>query len=127
MRNFAVWVVVALMLFTLFNIFQGPRSNATSNEINFSQFTAQVDAGNIADVTIEGDAINGHYSDGSSFTTFAPPNDPQLVQRLQERGVAITARPDRSGSPTLLGVLISWFPMLLLIGVIRLICLIGTS
>ena len=117
MRNFAVWVVVALMLFTLFNIFQGPRSNATSNEINFSQFTAQVDAGNIADVTIEGDAINGHYSDGSSFTTFAPPNDPQLVQRLQERGVAITARPDRSGSPTLLGVLISWFPMLLLIGV----------
>ena len=52
MRNLAVWVVVALMLFTLFNIFQGPRSNAASNEINFSQFTAQVDAGNIADVTI---------------------------------------------------------------------------
>ena len=117
MRNFAVWVVVALMLFTLFNIFQGPRSNAANNEINFSQFTAQVDAGNIADVTIEGDAISGHYSDGSSFKTFAPPNDPSLVQRLQERGVAITARPDRSGSPTLLGVLISWFPMLLLIGV----------
>ena len=117
MRNFAVWVVVALMLFTLFNIFQGPRSNAANNEINFSQFTAQVDAGNIADVTIEGDAITGHYSDGSAFKTFAPPNDPSLVQRLQERGVAITARPDRSGSPTLLGVLISWFPMLLLIGV----------
>ena len=117
MRNFAVWVIVALMLFTLFNIFQGPRSNAASNEINFSQFTAQVDAGNIADVTIEGDGISGHYSDGSSFKTFAPPNDPSLVQRLQERGVAITARPDRSGSPTLLGVLISWFPMLLLIGV----------
>ena len=73
MRNFAVWVIVALMLFTLFNIFQGPRSNAASNEINFSQFTAQVDAGNIADVTIEGDAISGHYSDGSSFKTSRRP------------------------------------------------------
>ena len=89
MKNFAVWVVVALMLFTQFNIFQGPRSNAANNEINFSQFTAQVEAGNIADVTIEGDAISGHYSDGSSFKTFASPHDPPLIQRLQERGVAV--------------------------------------
>ncbi len=117
MRNLAVWVVVALMVFTLFNVFQGPSSRASDREINFSQFTAEVDTGSIADVTIEGDAISGHYTDGSSFTTFAPPNDATLVQRLQERGVSITAKPVRSGSPSLLGVLISWFPMLLLIGV----------
>jgi cell division protease FtsH len=117
MRNMAVWVVVAMMLFTLFNVFQGSSSKANDREINFSQFTAEVDVGSVADVTIEGDAISGHYTDGSAFTTFAPPNDVTLVQRLQERGVSITAKPDRSNSPSLMGVLISWFPMLLLIGV----------
>ncbi|HAT08176.1 MAG TPA: cell division protein FtsH, partial [Rhodobiaceae bacterium] len=117
MRNIAVWLVVGLMLFTLFNVFQGPSTQTSSRNINFSQFIAEVDAGTVASVTIEGDAISGKYSDGSSFLTHAPPNDPTLVQRLQERGVSITAKPDSSGSPTLLGVLISWFPMLLLIGV----------
>ena len=117
MRNIAVWLVVGLMLFTLFNVFQGPAAQTSNRNINFSQFVAEVDAGTVAAVTIEGDSITGNYSDGSSFTTYAPPNDPSLVQRLQERGVSITAKPDSSGSPTLLGVLISWFPMLLLIGV----------
>jgi cell division protease FtsH len=113
MRNIAVWLIVGLMLITLFNVFQGPAAQSASRNINFSQFIAEVDAGTIADVTIEGDSITGHYSDGASFSTYAPPNDPTLVQRLQERGVSITAKPDSSGSPTLLGVLISWFPMLL--------------
>ena len=117
MRNIAVWLVVGLMLITLFNVFQGPSAQGASRNINFSQFTAEVDAGTIADVTIEGDSITGHYSDGAAFSTYAPPNDPTLVQRLQERGVSITAKPDSSNSPSLLGVLISWFPMLLLIGV----------
>ncbi|MDC0131701.1 ATP-dependent zinc metalloprotease FtsH [Alphaproteobacteria bacterium] len=117
MRNMAVWVGVAMMLFTLFNVFQGSSSKADDREINFSQFTAEVDIGSVADVTIEGDSISGHYTDGSAFATFAPPNDVTLVQRLQDRGVSITAKPDRSNSPSLMGVLISWFPMLLLIGV----------
>ena len=117
MRNIAVWLVVGLMLITLFNVFQGPSAQSSGRSINFSQFVAEVDAGSIADVTIEGDAITGHYSDGSAFATYSPPNDPNLVQRLQERGVSITAKPDSSNSPTFLGVLISWFPMLLLIGV----------
>ena len=116
-KNIIIWGVVALMLFTLFNVFQGSNARQSSREINFSQFIAEVDAGTVASVTIEGDAIKGNYSDGSRFSTYAPPNDPTLVQRLQERGVSITARPDKTGSPTLLGVLISWFPMLLLIGV----------
>ncbi len=115
-RNILIWVLVGLMLFTLVNVFQWPNAQQANREINFSQFIAEIDAGTITAVTIEGDAIKGRYSDGTSFTTYAP-NDPTLVQRLQTRGVAITAKPDSSGSPTLLGVLISWFPMLLLIGV----------
>ena len=116
-KNIIIWGVVALMLFTLFNVFQGSTMRQAKHEINFSQFIAEVDAGTVASVTIEGDSIKGQYSDGSGFSTYAPPNDPTLVQRLQERGVSITARPDKTGSPTLIGVLISWFPMLLLIGV----------
>lgn len=100
MRNIAVWLVVGLMLFTLFNVFQGPAAQTSNRNINFSQFIAEVDAGTVAAVTIEGDSITGNYSDGTSFTTYAPPNDPSLVQRLQERGVSITAKPDSSGSPT---------------------------
>ncbi len=117
MKNIAVWLVVGLMLITIFNVFQRPSIQSPERDINFSQFTAEVDAGRISEVTIEGEAITGRYSDGAPFSTHAPPNDPSLVQRLQERGVSITAKPDSSGSPTFLGVLISWFPMLLLIGV----------
>ena len=94
MRNIAVWLVVGLMLITLFNVFQNPGAQSSGRSINFSQFVAEVDAGSIADVTIEGDAITGHYSDGGAFSTYSPPNDPNLVQRLQERGVAITAKPE---------------------------------
>ena len=116
MRNLGIWVVVALMLFTLFNMFNTPSGNQGGSDVTFSQFIAEVDAGLVSDVVIAGDAITGRYGSGGGFSTYAPPNDPTLVTRLQERGVNISVRPENNG-PTLLGVLISWFPMLLLIGV----------
>ncbi|MDC3402124.1 ATP-dependent zinc metalloprotease FtsH [Alphaproteobacteria bacterium] len=115
-RNIAIWVVVALMLFTLFNMFQGQGQSTGGRDITFSQFIGEVDAGNVSDVVMSGDAIIGRFSNGAAFSTYAPSNDPNLVSRLEQRGVNITARPESSG-PTFLGVLISWFPMLLLIGV----------
>lgn len=116
-KNLLVWMVVGVILLALFNVFQSPSVERSTRDINFSQFIAEVDAGNVASVLIEGDAISGRYTDTTTFKTYAPPNDPGLVQRLQERGVAITAQPDQSGRPGLLGILLSWFPMLLLIGV----------
>ena len=116
MRNFAIWVAVALMLLTLFNMFNGPVSDQNNREITFSQFTAEVDAGSISDVMISGDTVKGRYATGGGFTTYIPQNDPNLISRLQARGVNISVKPENTG-PTLLGVLISWFPMLLLIGV----------
>ncbi len=115
-RNFALWVIIGLFLVALFQLFQNPGQRAESNEISFSQLLAEVDSGNVRGVTITGDQIVGQYSDGRTFQTFTP-NDPTLVQRLSEKGVAITARPVTEDMPSLLGVLVSWFPMLLLIGV----------
>ena len=117
MRNIVVWVVVALLLVSLFNIFQEGDTRNPSSEINFSQFIAEVDAGNVEEVVISGDAISGRFADGRQFSSYAPPNDPTLINRLNERGVSITARPDSSNAPSFWGVLLSWFPMLLLIGV----------
>ena len=117
MRNLVVWVVVGLLLVSLFNFFQKGTTSPNAREINFSQFVAEVEAGNVEEVVISGDSITGRLADGRRFSSYAPPNDPTLVNRLTERGVSITAKPDTSNAPTIWGILLSWFPMLLLIGV----------
>ena len=116
-RNLIVWVVVGLLLVSLFNFFQGSPTGSNAREINFSQFVAEVEAGNVEEVVISGDSITGKFADGRRFSSYAPPNDPTLINRLTERGVSITAKPDTSNAPTIWGILLSWFPMLLLIGV----------
>jgi len=112
-----VWVVVGLLLLSLFNFFQESPTSSNAREINFSQFVAEVEAGNVEEVVISGDSITGKLADGRRFSSYAPPNDPTLINRLTERGVSITAKPDTSNAPTIWGILLSWFPMLLLIGV----------
>ena len=116
-RNLIVWVVVGLLLVSLFNFFQKSPTSSNAREINFSQFVAEVEAGNVEEVVISGDSITGKLADGRRFSSYAPPNDPTLINRLTERGVSITAKPDTSNAPTIWGILLSWFPMLLLIGV----------
>ena len=115
-RNFAIWVIIALLLITLFNLFQNPSQRVRSNEVSFSQLLDDVDTGKISEVTISGSQITGQYTDGRPFQTYAP-NDPTLVNRLHEKGVKITAKPSDEDVPSLMGVLVSWFPMLLLIAV----------
>ena len=115
-RNFAIWVIVALLLIALFNLFQNPGQRTRSSEISFTQFVSEVEKGGVKEVTIAGNQITGRYSDNRSFQTYAP-NDPTLVQRLTEKGVNISAKPSDEDVPSIMGVLISWFPMLLLIAV----------
>jgi cell division protease FtsH len=116
-RNLAIWVVIGLLLMALFNLFQNPGTSRRGNEISYSEFLAGVDAGNVSEVTIAKHRITGSYRDKSSgFTTIAP-EDPNLVERLNKKGVKITARPPEEDVPSILGVLVNWFPMLLLIGV----------
>ena len=116
-RNLAIWVVIGLLLMALFNLFQNPGQTRRGNEISYSDFLAGVDAGNISEVLIAKHRISGSYRDkGSSFLTIAP-EDPGLVERLNKKGVKITAKPPEEDVPSILGVLVNWFPMLLLIGV----------
>ena len=115
-RNLIVWIILAFSLLGLYNLIDNPMVVKNETEISFSQLLAEVDSGNVIDVEISGDNISGHYSDGRSFKTFAP-SDPTLIERLYNRGVSISAKPEKEGGSVLLNILISWFPMLLLIAV----------
>ncbi|MFP6696054.1 MAG: ATP-dependent zinc metalloprotease FtsH [Alphaproteobacteria bacterium] len=115
-RNIALWVIIALLVLALFNLFQGPGTRGSTTTLAYSQFISEVESGQIRDVTIQGNAINGHYTGGTPFNSYAP-NDPDLVRKLDQHGVTISAAPDEEGTPTLFAILLNWFPMLLLIGV----------
>ena len=116
LRNVALWIFIALIVFGLFNLFSNTSTERKNIDLSYSQFLDEVENGSIKDVVIRGNNINGSFDDGRAFKTYAA-NDPTLVDRLNERGVNISAAPLDDGYPSLLGVLISWFPMLLLIGV----------
>jgi len=115
-KNLALWIVIGLLLVALFNLFQTSSSRGPQATLAFSDFLNDVNRGQVADVTIQGNNISGHFTDSRAFSTYAP-NDPNLVSRLTDKGVRITAAPVDENVPSLFGVLISWFPMLLLIGV----------
>jgi cell division protease FtsH len=116
-RNLALWAIIAVLLIALFNLFQTPQQRGQVREIPYSEFLQEVEAGRVQTVTITGQRIVGAYSDSAvGFQTYSP-GDNQLVQRLEERGVTISARPETDGSNSIFGYLISWLPMLLILGV----------
>ncbi len=116
LRNFALWVIIVLLLLALFSLFQNPGQRAASNDITFSQLLAEVDQGKVRDVVIQGSDITGTMNDGKAFQTYAP-NDPSLVQRLYGKGVSISARPQGDNLPWYVSLLVSWLPFIALIGV----------
>ena len=116
LRNFALWVIIVLLLLALFTLFQNPGQRTTSQDISFSQLLNEVDQGRVRDVLIQGPEIHGTFTDGRSFQTYAP-NDPSLIQRLYGKGVSITARPQQNDVPWFVSLLVSWLPFIALIGV----------
>jgi len=114
-RNFALWAVILLLLVALFNLFQSPSGQTGTADVSYSQFRSDTDSGRVKTVTIAGQEITGTYEDGARFRTYAPDNA-DYVTMLEERGVRITARPD-DDSMSFLSILVSWFPMFLLIAV----------
>ena len=115
-KNIALWIVIGLLLIALFNLFQGTSVNRTSAVISFSDFISATDSGNVSEVNIRGNNVDGYFNDGRPFTTYSP-NYPNLVDRLNASGVKITAEPADKSMHPILSILLSWFPMLLLIGV----------
>jgi len=116
MRNILVWAILLILLVALFNMLQGPPPRDTGQELNYSAFMERVETGGVSAVTIQDQTITGQLSDGAPFRTYVPA-DANVTAALRENNVDITSRPSTEDGFSLLGILISWFPMLLLIGV----------
>ena len=112
-KNITLWVVIALIMVMLFHLFNQPTNEATT--FAFSEFLEILEKGEVKEVVIQGNEIRGKLTDSTSFETYAP-DDAKLVDRLTEKKVLISAKPS-DDSPWYMSVLISWIPMLLLIGV----------
>ncbi len=112
-KNIALWMVISLVFVLLYHLFNQPKTMAGS--LIFSDFISQVEKGQVTEVTIQGENISGKATDGKVFKTYMP-KDTQLVPLLKEKNVRITAKP-LDDSPWYMNLLISWFPMLLLIGI----------
>ncbi|MCX7318070.1 MAG: ATP-dependent metallopeptidase FtsH/Yme1/Tma family protein [Bradyrhizobiaceae bacterium] len=116
LRNFALWVIIVLLLLALFTLFQNPGQRAASQDISFSQLLSEVDQNRVRDVVIQGPEINGTFTNGSTFHTYAP-SDPTLVKRLYDAKVTITAKAPGDNVPWFVSLLVSWLPFIALIGV----------
>jgi cell division protease FtsH len=111
-KNLALWLIISLMMILLFNLFNQPRS--TQEKVIFSDFLAALERGEVKEVTIQGQNISGRYVNRKEFRTFAP-SYPDLIKALRDKDVRISAKPEEE-SPWYMTMLISWFPMILLIG-----------
>ncbi|MES2013269.1 MAG: ATP-dependent metallopeptidase FtsH/Yme1/Tma family protein, partial [Pseudomonadota bacterium] len=112
-KNIAIWVAVAMVLMAIFNL-SGVK-NSADNQIVYSQFIQEVKDGRIAKVQIDGRVLHGTTRDGKKFNSFAP-TDPWLVSDLLKNNVIVEAKPEEEQS-LLMSIFVSWFPMILLIGV----------
>jgi len=113
-KNLALWLVIGIILITLVNIVNQPV--VSESKVVFSDFMSQVESGKVSEVVIQGDNISGKYTDGQHFETYAPAKDPTLVTLLREKGVRMEVVPPEQTS-WYMSILISWFPMLLLLGI----------
>ena len=87
-KNLAVWVILALLVVALFNLFQSHSMRGPSNQLAYSDFLNEVEAGQVVDVTIQGQDLTGHTRDGRAFSTYNP-SDTELIKRLRDHGVRI--------------------------------------
>ena len=115
-RNIIVWLVAILLLSSLMNHFSETAKKANYADLAFSEFMNEAENKRIAEVTIAGANIEGKLTDGRNFYTYAP-YDPTMVETLRKNGVKVEAQPEDTSSNTFWGIVISWFPMILLIGV----------
>ncbi len=112
-KNLAIWLVIGLVLMTVFNQFN--TRQVAQGSMEYSQFLEEVKQGHINKVVIEGRTLKATTTDGKRITSYAPP-DLWLVSDLLKNGVKIEAKPEEEPS-FLMNIFVSWFPMLLLIGV----------
>ena len=115
-RNFALWVIIFLLVVALVMLFQNPGQRTPTTDISFSQLLTEVDQGRVREVTIAGNDVSGHFTDNRAFSTYAP-NDPTLVQTLYKKNVSISARPPSDGNSWLVTLLVNGLPLIAFLGV----------
>ena len=113
-KNLVLWVVIAIVLMSVFNNF-GPKGTNTQT-VDYSDFIHEVQQGRIQRVEIEDHVVEGVRLDGSNFVTHTPPEDPKMLDDLLSNNVVVKVKSPGQQS-LLMQIFISWFPMLLLIGV----------
>ena len=106
-KNFAIWVVVALVLVLLFNMFEGGKRDNKVANVAYSEFLKLVESDKINDVSIVGRTITGHLDDGTNFSTYTPPNDPGLVDKLTSKNVVIKSAPEEAAVSPLLSLFLN--------------------
>lgn len=115
-KNIIIWLAAFVFLSLALNSINPDSRTTSAEKIAFSDFMNNAEENRVQSVTIAGNDIQGTYTDGSTFRTYAP-FDPSMVESLRKLGIRIEAHPIDTSESTFWGVLISWFPMLLLIGV----------
>ncbi len=116
-RNLLFWLAIGLMMAFLFQVFQGAQiQNTTQNAKAYTDFVAEAKSGNVASITVKGQQITGQYTSGESFTTMIPVGE-NVVERIDGTAVQVNAEEEDPEKISALNILLSWFPMLLLIGV----------
>jgi len=114
-KNVLLWVLIGVLAVILFSVFNDSSPRTAGTKLPYSAFMTKVEQQEIKEVTIQGQNITGNTADGVKYTTYSP-QDSNLVERLTAQQVTINAAPEEEGS-LLMATLLSWFPMLLLIGV----------
>ena len=114
-KSIAIWLVVALVLMTVFNQFNTRQQQTAQVQLNYSQFLDEVKQGHITKVVIEGRTLKATTVEGRHITSYAP-SDLWMVSDLLKNGVSVEAKPEEETS-FLMNIFVSWFPMILLIGV----------
>jgi cell division protease FtsH len=119
-QKLAIWAALLVLLLALYNLVSNPVTARRANEVTYSEFLDAVEKGNVTDAVLAGNRISGTFRDagpaGPAFSTYAP-DDPTLVNKLRDKGVKFRARPAEDEVQSIASILLSWFPMLLLIGV----------
>ena len=115
-KNFLIWLIIGFILSSFYNFFTKSDESKIVQKIAFSDFLKEVEKDNVLEVNIKGDLINGSLVDGKKFKTYTP-YDPNLIEKLSNKDVKINVEPYSGKGSSLLNIILSWFPMLLLIGV----------
>ncbi len=113
-KNLSMWLVIGLTMILLFNLFNKPQTGI--NSLSYGEFMSQVENKAISRVGIEGNTITGTLQDGKPFRTIYPANDSEMISILRQNGVDIAVKEVQKDS-WMMTIFVSWFPMLLLIGV----------